>query len=156
MQSFFKEISTFSLQGIFRYITLFLLGKEYYISGACNGCGNCCRKIHLKSSAGWIRSEEHFSKLKKIHPDFNRFSITGIDPQGFLLFTCDWLTASGSCKNHEHRLEICKSYPSKSLLFCGGYIPETCGYVAEKVIPFRKVLEQEKKLRDEKKEDSHP
>ncbi len=143
MGSMMNTLSSYSIQGILRFLHLKIRGKEYFISGSCNRCGNCCRKISLKTSKGWIRSEEHFKKMVKEHEDFDRFVITGKDEQGFLQFTCSWLLPSGECRDHVNRLAICRKYPSKSLMFCGGHIPEECGYTIETVTPFRKILEEE-------------
>ncbi len=152
----FKNIFfSYSLQGLFRYFSLVISGKEYLLSGGCNGCGNCCRKIHLKTNQGWIRKEEHFLNMIKTHTEFQRFKCVGTDNQGFLQFSCQWLLPSGLCKDHENRLEICQKYPSKSLMFCGGHIPQECGYRIERGVPFKKVLEQESSRYNESKKNSH-
>ncbi len=140
-----QPLFSHSLQGILRFVILKIRGKDYYISGSCEGCGNCCRKINLKTSKGWIRSEVQFRTMLEIHEDFNRFQIIGKDEQGFLQFTCSWLLPSGLCKDHQHRLKICKIYPAKSLMFCGGKIPDECGFKIQMVTPFDKILKQEQK-----------
>ncbi len=140
-----QQLSSCSIQGMFRLLFMKLRGKDYLVTGSCNGCGNCCRKINLKTQKGWIRSEAHFKRMLKVHEDFRRFEITGKDDQGFLQFTCSWLLSSGLCKDHENRFQICKQYPAKSLMFCGGNVPEDCGYTIEMVTPFKKVLAQETK-----------
>lgn len=131
------------MQGIIRYILLRITNKEYIISGSCNQCGGCCRKINLKTDRGWIRKEDEFLELLEKHQEFKRFTVSGIDRQGFLQFSCSYLDDTGLCKNHADRLDICKNYPAKSLMFCGGQVAEDCGYRIEKVTPFARVLEKE-------------
>ncbi len=138
-----KDLSSCSLQGLLRLLILKIAGKDYLIVGSCIGCGSCCRKINLKTSKGWIRSEEHFKRMLKVHHDFQRFDIAGKDSQGFLQFSCSWLMSSGLCRDHKNRLDICRKYPAKSLMFCGGSISEECGYTIETVTPFKKILEME-------------
>ncbi len=145
MKPIFKRLSSYSLQGLYRVLLLRLTGKEYIVTGSCNYCGNCCRKINLKASTGWLRSEKQFNRMQITSPDFDRFKIVGRDSQGFLQFTCSWLLETGLCQDHENRLDICSGYPEKSLMFCGGMITEGCGYRIEKVTPFNKILSREKK-----------
>jgi uncharacterized protein len=143
MISDLKKISTYSLQGILRYLSLRFTRKDYIVSGACHQCGGCCRQINLKTEKGWIRDEEDFQYLLTIHKKFMRFTVSGKDRQGFLLFSCSWLDEAGYCKDHENRLDICINYPAKSLMFCGGEVAKGCGYRIEKVTPFSKYLEDE-------------
>ncbi len=138
-----KDLSSCSLQGLLRKLLLKIYGKDYLVAGSCIGCGSCCRKINLRTSTGWIRSEEHFKRMLKLNHDFHRFEITGKDSQGFLQFSCSWLMSSDFCRDHKNRLDICRKYPAKSLMFCGGSISEGCGYTIETVTPFKKVLEEE-------------
>ncbi len=136
---------SYSLQGLVRWIFLKLRKKELMIEGSCNGCGKCCNKINLNSSKGWVRTEEEFQRVCSLYPKYERFNVLGKDSQGFLQFSCSWVTKEGLCKDYQKRLEICKRFPSKSLHFCGGGLPQGCGYSIATVTPFSKVLEKEVK-----------
>lgn len=74
------------------------------------------------------------------YPKYKRFQITGKDDQGFLLFSCAWLSNDGLCKDHSKRLPLCKNFPDKTLHFCGGRLPAGCGYHIGEVRPFSRYL----------------
>jgi Fe-S-cluster containining protein len=116
------------------------MGKELLVTGSCHGCGNCCRKINLEGERGWLRSEKDFIAVLSDYPEYTRFSITGKDDQGFLQFSCTWVTDAGLCRDHENRLSLCTTFPDKSLHFCGGTLPFGCGFVINEVRPFSKYL----------------
>lgn len=138
-----QSISKYSFVGFLRYLRLKIMGKELLITGACQSCGKCCRKINLEGVGGWFRSKEDFLEAIKDYPDYKRFEITGKDEQGFLLFSCNWLTDTGHCRDHDNRLELCKSFPDKNLYYCGGTLPSGCGYSIREVRPFKKYLSDE-------------
>lgn len=98
-----------------------------------------------------MRKPEDHLKVVKRDPEYARFEIVGTDSQGFLLFSCDWYTSSGICKDHEKRLDICRSYPDTSLYFSGGEMITNCGYSFKEMVPFEKVLQEEIDSSDEKK-----
>lgn len=103
-------------------------GKEYLVTGKCNYCGQCCERINLRSRRGWLRHERDFQELVKRSPEYGRFSIVSIDSQGYLEFTCTHLDTGNSCREYNNRPDICKKYPSKSLVLQGGKLIEGCGY----------------------------
>lgn len=138
-----KQARGYSLQGLVRAAMLKLKGKELMISGSCEGCGSCCNTINLQTERGWVRSQKEFEEVCDRYPEYNRFSVIGKDEQGFLQFSCNWVTDEGLCKDYENRLLICKKFPDKSLHFCGGGLPRQCGYSIDAVVPFHKVLQKE-------------
>jgi hypothetical protein len=145
-----KTLRTYSLKGTIRYLFLKIRGRELVVRGQCVGCGKCCQKLSLEGSNGWLRSMDDFTRICKDRTEFRRFSPNGKDSQGFLIFSCDWCTTEGKCTNYEQRLQLCKDFPDKGLLFCGGSLPEGCGFRFEIVKPFRGMLkkEMEKVYRD--------
>ncbi|HIP37795.1 MAG TPA: YkgJ family cysteine cluster protein [Desulfocapsa sulfexigens] len=145
----FQLLSTYSFLGLIRYLRMKCMGKELLITGSCQSCGNCCRKINLEGREGWLRSEDDFLAVVKDYPEYERFTLTGRDQQGFLQFSCAWLTDAGLCRDHENRLPLCENFPDKSLHFCGGALPPGCGYSIREVRPFSKYLEEEVKERGE-------
>jgi|GEM_PF-406695 len=143
-----SQFSTFSLQGFCHYLWLKIRGKSMMVTGSCHGCGRCCKEICLEGSEGWLRSEERFQWIVDMFPEYGRFTITGKDSQGYLLFSCTWSTEQGTCSDYENRLPLCRNYPESSLIFAGGRLLSGCGYGFAEVVPFKKVFRQElKKIR---------
>ena len=141
--------SSYSFLGLIRYVRMKCMGKELLVTGSCRSCGNCCRKINLEGQGGWLRSEEDFLAVVKDYPEYERFTFTGRDQQGFLQFSCTWLTDEGFCRDHDNRLSLCMNFPDKSLHFCGGALPPGCSYSIREVRPFSKYLEEKVKERED-------
>jgi uncharacterized protein len=135
----------FTISGFFRFLKLKLMRREILISGGCRRCGACCRKVSLDIGGSWVKSESQYRKLVSDNPDYERFTITGRDPQGHLEFTCSWLQEEGSCRDYENRLKICDGFPDKRIFFMNGSLPGDCGYSIREGTPFEKVLEREVK-----------
>ncbi len=142
-------LCTYSPMGLIRYLRMRVMGKELLITGSCHCCGNCCKKINLEGVRGWLRSEKEFFEVLHDYPEYERFQITGKDEQGFLQFSCTWLTDQGLCSDHTKRLALCMNFPDKSLHFCGGKLPPGCGYSIDEVRPFDRYLEDEVKEKEE-------
>lgn len=149
-----KQFRSLSLHGLFRLLWMKFRGKDILIGGSCHGCGTCCNKINLKTGSGWARSEKQFQEVCERYPEYKRLEIVGRDEQGFLQFSCSWVTGEGLCKDYENRLEICKNFPAKSLHFCGGGLPEKCGYSIHTVTPFSTILSKQIQISEEK--NTHP
>lgn len=140
---FWKELRSFSLVGIFKYLSLKLRGKSILVTGSCHGCGTCCQSICLEGKDGWLRSRKAFDKVVRNYPEYSRFKVSGKDQQGFLLFSCSWCTPQGTCLDYESRLPLCCNFPESSLVFAGGRLPVNCGYRFTEVVSFEKILSQE-------------
>lgn len=145
MTRIFQLLSSYSFLGLIRYLRMKCMGKEVLVIGSCLSCGRCCRKINLEGRGGWLRSNDDFLAVLKDYPEYERFTLTGRDQQGFLQFSCTWLTEDGLCRDHENRLPLCESFPDKNLYFCGGALPDKCGFSIREVRPFSKYLEEEVK-----------
>lgn len=144
LYSVFKCLNKFSLTGALKYLLMRITGREVLLSGTCRNCGTCCRRINLEAGGGWVRDEEVFNDIVRKYPEYARFDIIGIDLQGFLLFSCSWCTDEGLCRDYGNRLAICRNFPDTSLVFCGGSLPEGCGYRLTTGVPFARVLHKEK------------
>ena len=145
MAKILKLLSTYSFLGLIRYLRLRIMGRELLVTGSCSCCGNCCRKINLEGERGWLRSEKDFFEVLGDYPEYQRFEITGKDDQGYVQFSCNWLSPEGHCRDHANRLALCDNFPDKSLHFCGGALPSGCGYAINEVRPFSRYLEEIKK-----------
>lgn len=143
MAKILQLLSSYSILGLIRYLRLQVMGKELIVNGSCRNCGSCCRRINLEGKRGWLRHENAFFEVVADYPEYERFQITGKDEQGFLRFSCSWLSAEGFCKDHANRLDLCRNFPDKTLHFCGGVLPPGCGYMIQEVRPFKKYLADE-------------
>lgn len=141
----FKELCSFSLTGIIKYLSLKIRGKSILLTGSCHACGTCCKSICLEGRDGWLRSGKVFAKVVEIYPEYERFEAIGVDQQGFLLFNCSWCSPQGACLDYDNRLPLCKKFPETSLVFSGGRLPDTCGYSFAEVVPFAKILSRQVK-----------
>ncbi|MGE4553548.1 MAG: YkgJ family cysteine cluster protein [Desulfovibrionaceae bacterium] len=98
------------------------------VAGECRQCGYCCREIRIWADGGWIASRRALRRLLRSEPEYARLEVVGRDPAGRLIFTCSWLTEDGRCRDHEHRLDLCRSHPGPGLYFAGVELSPLCGY----------------------------
>lgn len=139
-----------SIAGWWRHLRLRLTGKELILTGHCQQCGTCCRRLQLEQKNHWLRSKREFRALVKAHPEFSRFVICDRDRQGLLVFNCQSLGADNRCQDYENRPQLCRDFPNKGIFFCGGSLPKGCGYTLSEGIPFDKLLQQHDKKNDPK------
>ena len=130
----------FTLVGFCRYIRLKLQGKHVRVEGGCRMCGSCCQQISLEVAGRWIQSPKQFAQVVERHPEYSRFTIIGMDQQGYLLFICDWFDLERGCRDYENRLSICRDFPLASLYIAGGDVPPGCGYRFVTAVPFSTIL----------------
>lgn len=138
-------------------LTLFLLrlcGRELVRTGSCRCCGSCCRRINLRVGGSWLSSPEQFDRVRRDHPPYRRFVVSGVDAQGLLQLNCTLLQDDGRCGDYENRPSICKSFPTTSLLLCGGILPPGCGYAITPAVPFAKRLRTAHRRHARKKDPS--
>ncbi len=147
MNRYFRYLFSLSPSALVRLAGIRAAGKDYLVSGNCNGCGQCCEQINLRSHEGWIRTEKQFEALWKKSPKYKRFSIDAIDSQGFLQFTCSKYRKGQGCTDYSNRPDICRRYPNKSLFLQGGQLVEDCGYSIQIGVPFARHLSTEMKKR---------
>ncbi len=145
LKSKLHYFTTMHLGSVLRFIYLKIVGKDTLVTGSCNCCGECCRLINLRAANGWIRSRKHFNELVEKNSEYSRFVIVSQDTSGYLLFNCSWLQNDGNCRDYKQRLAICRNYPNKSMVLCGGKPLPQCGYVIKEVVPFKKYLDSEMK-----------
>lgn len=137
-----SRFKNYTLLGWIKYLYVRMTGKVIRVQGECKLCGRCCQRISLEANGRWIRKEAEFLTLVSLYPEYGRFKVVEKDRYGFLLFSCTWYTVDGICKDHAHRLSICKDFPHVSLYFSGGDMPLGCGYRFVVTKPFSKVLEE--------------
>lgn len=119
-----------------------VLGKKYYRTGNCLGCGKCCQKIYVQTSKHVIQDEAEFEKLKFLHVFYTYLSVVGKDDIG-LIFSCSNLDEKTNlCKIHKHRPGICRRYPQDELFMMGGELAQDCGYKMVPIIPFAEVFDK--------------
>ena len=129
--SLFKKLKKF-------YYTK-ILGKKYYRTGECKGCGRCCRQIYVKHAKGVIQDEKDFERLKHQHRFYTYLKVMGKDEIG-LVFECQNLDSeTHKCKIHKTRPGICRRYPQEEIFMMGGTLSEDCGYSLEPIETFEEV-----------------
>lgn len=125
-----------------KFIYTKLLRRKYYKAGQCLGCGNCCKKIYVKTHNHVVQEEKEFEKLKLLHRFYTYLKIVDKDDTG-LVFECSNLdNKTNLCKIHKKRPGICRRYPQEELFTMGGELSEGCGYKMAPIISFSEVLEQ--------------
>lgn len=125
-----------------RFFHTKILKRKYYKSGQCLGCGECCKKIYVRHSAGVIQEEKEFEKLRLLHPFYKGLSIVGKDETG-LVFECSHLDPETNfCKIHKTRPGICRRYPQEAIFEMGGALSENCGYKMTPIIPFSEIFNE--------------
>lgn len=77
----------------------------------CHNCGLCCMHMRTPPFAG-----EDMERLKRDRPDLASEIEHWIDSPRFDVSDeeqpCIWLDlATGACKHHEHRPDVCRDYP---------------------------------------------
>lgn len=107
-----------------------LFSSKYKLTGKCNGCGECCRRILMSYNGANVKTENEFEELKRIDKKYSHFFISGSDQSGNLLFTCKSLKDDNKCKDYFFRSLYCRKYPNpdKNFILSGGELLETCGY----------------------------
>lgn len=140
--SFFTD---FTLAGLIQFIFLKIRRKVLVVRGSCNCCGNCCRAINLEGPKGWIKSEQYFQELLMKNHEFSRFSVVKKDQSGHLVFECKKLGENNMCTDYDQRPDVCRLFPDKRLPFCGGGLPDGCGYRFEEMKSFKHVLDNKLK-----------
>mgnify|MGYP001300541498 CR=1 FL=1 len=105
----------------------FNIKKElFYIDGACQNSGVCCRGLGIKFKGKFIDSSELYEKLISTNSNFKRF-IPHFDDKQISHFSCSSLSVNNLCTDYENRPNICKKYPF-SVFYSEDYIREGCGY----------------------------
>lgn len=97
--------------------------QDYKITGECNKCGKCCRRIY----SAYMYSEKEFEFMKKFFPSYKMFYIKEKDENGNFVFACKNIGDDGLCKIYDKRPRLCRKYPKKKLSFYAE-MPDGCGY----------------------------
>ena len=131
-----------TLRGMFRYLKLKLKREEVFVDGSCHQCGNCCKHIYLFTGPGKVvKNQKQYDKMVKKDPETSRFEIIA-DEGNALVFKCNWLTDENKCKDHEHRLQLCKNYPAKIMYYTDFVTGKDCGYTIRTGKPFSKTFKK--------------
>ncbi|CAG37257.1 YkgJ family cysteine cluster protein [Desulfotalea psychrophila] len=137
-----QSLRKFSYRGLLLQGKLRLSETELFVAGDCGRCGACCRSLSLEGPDGWLRSATTFAGLVRSNPEYERFILTGRDGQGYLLFTCCHLSEDGLCGDYSNRPAVCRGFPHKDLLLCGGELPTGCHYQFVEKRSFSQVLDK--------------
>ena len=116
-----------SLRRLGRRLRVLLLG-EAEIVGHCLKCGKCCEELVLYADDRWLTRARDFDRFVAENPEYERLRIVGQDDRGLLIFRCTWLTDEGLCKDHEHRMDLCREHPSDTFYTAGAELSPYCGF----------------------------
>ncbi len=109
---------------------------DYKITGSCNQCGQCCKKIF--STNLYYKSE--FDLMKKFYKPLKRFNVIGKDKYKRLVLSCSLLGKDNKCTDYENRLNFCKAYPFDRLN--GGVLLKDCGFQKVPLKEFKNYLDK--------------
>jgi Fe-S-cluster containining protein len=99
----------------------------FYIAGACQHSGHCCKKIMLFNGNKAISNPSEFEALQKKFPAiYQRFYIAQTDKEKILAFDCQSKTQT-SCSDYENRPQFCHNYPASAFL-SHTRLYDGCGY----------------------------
>lgn len=133
-----KEIN----EKLLKFIHSKILGRKYMRRGKCKSCGKCCTGIHIRHAKNFIKDEEEFEKLKKLHYFYNFLEIVEKNELG-LVFACTKLDReTGKCTVYNQRAVLCRTYPQEDIFMLGGIISEECGFYFEPIHSFEEVFEK--------------
>lgn len=133
-----------------KFIYSKILGKHYWRSGKCKGCGQCCTHIYVKHFKHVLCDEKEFEKLQGLFSFYSGLKIIGKDELG-LIFECKHLDSeTKKCKIHFRRPPICRRYPQEELFAMGGTLSDDCGFKMEPIIPFKDVMKKLEKKQNKK------
>ena len=125
-----------------RFIMAKVFKKNYWRTGKCKGCGQCCTHIYVKHFKHVLQDEKEFERLQGLFSFYSGLKIIGKDELG-LIFECTHLDSkTKKCKIHFFRPGICRRYPQEELFAMGGTLSDDCGYKMEPIIPFKDVLKE--------------
>lgn len=125
-----------------KFISSKILKRKYIRKGKCKACGKCCKGIHVRHADNFIKDEEEFEKLKKLHFFYNYLKVVDKTDIG-LIFECTKVhQETGKCTVYKNRARICRIYPQEELFMLGGYMSEDCGFSFEPIHSFEEVFEK--------------
>jgi uncharacterized protein len=111
------------------WVTRLWFRRRVRLSGRCEACGECCRRLVLWRRGHAVRSEQEFEELVRADPfTYSRFVPAGQDAEGDWLFGCTKLGEDNQCTVHAERPVICRRYPEPRMFLHGARLPEGCSY----------------------------
>lgn len=128
------------LKKIKKFIHKTIMRRQYYRTGECNRCGDCCKKIYVRHKKDVIKSEEEFKNLQKLHPFYSGLEIVEKDKIGLVFRCTNFDEETHSCKIHSKRYAVCRKYPDEIILKMGAVMSENCGYKFVPIESFKEVL----------------
>lgn len=105
----------------------FLKLELYYIDGACQNTGMCCKGLSLVVNGLRLNTLAEFDQALTQYPVYRRF-IPHLDDGGEIRhFGCQCLTSDNYCSDYEGRPKLCRQYPMSAFLQHDQII-SGCGY----------------------------
>jgi len=99
----------------------------FYIGGACQHSGNCCRNIMIVHQGNAVNTMEKYEKLKLEIKKYERFTPHQASKNMIRSYNCNALTNDNMCSKYDTRPQFCKNYPMSSFLQFNT-IKKGCGF----------------------------
>ncbi|MDA1354582.1 MAG: YkgJ family cysteine cluster protein [bacterium] len=101
----------------------------FYITGACQHSGNCCRHLMVVENGTPLSDPIRFAESKASQPHiFSRFYPVSTTQNGTITaYDCKCLTKDNKCNDYPNRPQFCHNYPASAFVSHGKLL-EGCGY----------------------------
>ncbi|MBR6164122.1 YkgJ family cysteine cluster protein [bacterium] len=133
------------LKKIKKFIYKTILRRQYYRTGQCNRCGDCCKRIYVRHKKDVIKDEKEFEKLRRLHPFYLGLEIVEKDDNGLVFRCTNFDEENRICKIHSKRYAICRKYPDEIILKMKAVMSEKCGYKFTPIESFEEVMKKMRK-----------
>jgi len=105
-----------------------LFPTRYVLTGKCNQCGSCCKRILLSATPNQIRSRLFMNFMIRWYEWLFNFKLLDIDYEdNYIAFSCSRLTPEGKCGAYKWRPGVCRNYPLVDYFKETVTLPE-CGF----------------------------
>ncbi len=101
----------------------------FYIAGACQHSGMCCRRIELVCQGQVVGTQKDYQRLMQPYSKYDSFlpHYHRTNPEKIVSFSCQWLTKNNRCRHYQDRPLFCRQYPLSAFIQ-HGHVYDGCGY----------------------------
>ena len=99
----------------------------FYIGGACQQSGNCCRGIMLFDKNTALNTVERFSNFVSKKTVYDRFKPVFSSHGTIHSYNCDYLMSDNTCSDYKNRPKACRQYPYSHFIKYDS-LRQHCGY----------------------------
>ncbi len=128
-------------QKIRSWIWEYLKMDLFYIGGACQSSGACCKNLMIFNQDVPLVTQKLFEAFVQKKPEYGRFQPTFRKDKTIQHYNCPCLTKGNRCNDYQNRPRMCHNYPSSSFLNETA-LHQGCGYKIQKRIPFPNIRDR--------------